>query len=78
MNDKNWSNPDDPADVKKGDRYTLVCGHSGLVVWISVDHGMICIKGVNRSCRVCGKKSSGSWVPTYHLVPIDDTTKRAV
>ena len=72
MKVKNWTNLDDLADVKKGDRYTLKCGHSGRIVWVSSDREMICVRGVNRRCQVCGNKSSGGWVPIYYLITIDD------
>lgn len=78
MNEKNRSNLDDLADKKKGDRYTLECGHNGRIVWVSSDRGMLCVRGENRRCQLCGKKSSSGWVPTYHLIPIDEIKKRAI
>ena len=57
--------------INKGDKFTLKCGHEGRVVWVSPDRKSLCVQGVRRSCRTCGKKSSGSWTPTTYLFAID-------
>ena len=63
---------DDLVDMKKGDRFTLECGHKGRVVWVSPDRKTVGVRGVSRRCRVCGKRSSGGWVPTVYLISIDE------
>jgi len=58
------------ADLRVGDRYRLNCGHEGRIVWVSEDRKTIGVVGVNGSCRSCGKKSSGGWTPTVHLMQL--------
>ena len=53
--------------VKEGDKFTLKCGHEGRVVWVSSDGKSFGVQGVRRSCKDCGKGSSGSWTPTVYL-----------
>ena len=68
---KTWTLQDELGDVKKGDRVTLECGHSGRIVWISSNRNSICVRGVSRRCQVCGKPTSGGWVPTCYLISTD-------
>jgi hypothetical protein len=61
-----------PFNIKQGDKVKLSCGHEGKVVWVEQDEGVIAVRGVSRSCRYCGKKSMGVWVPTVHLITLRD------
>lgn len=58
--------------VKKGDSYSLKCGHEGRVIWINEKSKTIGVSGVKRSCRSCGKKTSGNWTPTVYLIQFND------
>jgi hypothetical protein len=64
--------PDDLVDMEKGDRFTLECGHEGRIIWVSPDKKVFGVRGSNRSCRFCGKKTSGGWVPTVYMISIDE------
>ena len=61
--------------LKIGNKFTLECNHEGKIVWISPDEESFCVRGVNRSCRVCGKKSSGGWVPFVYLISTDEVAE---
>jgi hypothetical protein len=61
--------------AKKGDHVQLECGHEGRVIWLSADHKTIGVRGVSRRCRVCGKHSTGGWVPTCYLISISNGVK---
>ena len=60
------------ADLKVGDRYKLDCGHEGRVIWVSGDRKTTGVAGVKRSCRSCGKKTSGDWTRTVYLIQFND------
>ena len=72
---KIWTMLDDLVDVKKGDRFTLECDHEGRIIWISSDRETICVRGINRRCKICGKSTSGGWVPTCYLISVNDVKK---
>ncbi len=61
----------DHFNLKKGDHYKLKCGHEGRVIWINSDETVFGVRGSNRSCQSCGKKTSGGWVPTVYLITAD-------
>jgi hypothetical protein len=54
--------------MKKGDRYSLPCGHDGKVIWVNPDETSFCVQGTKRSCQLCGKKSVGTWTPTVYTI----------
>ena len=62
----------DRPSMKVGDRYRLACGHEGRVVWISPTMDRFAVKGVKRSCRTCGKRTSGEWSPSVYLLSGDE------
>lgn len=57
--------------MQKGDHYQLKCGHEGRVIWVSSNETVYGVRGSSRSCQSCGKKTSGGWVPTIHLITLD-------
>ena len=57
--------------MKYGDNFKLECGHDGKVIWMSPDNKTIGVRGVRRSCRICGKKSAGSWTPNVYIFELD-------
>jgi NMD protein affecting ribosome stability and mRNA decay len=61
----------DHFNLKKGDHYKLKCGHEGRVIWVSSNETVFGVRGSNRSCQSCGKKTSGGWVPTVYLITAD-------
>lgn len=61
--------------MKKGDFFKLECGHEGRIIWISLDQKAFGVRGSNRSCRICGKKTVGGWVPTIYMFSVDETKK---
>jgi hypothetical protein len=67
---------DDRTDLKVGDRYQLACGHEGRVVWISHNGDTFAVRGVTRSCRTCGKRTSGAWSPTVYLLSGDERAEQ--
>ncbi|UCH37657.1 MAG: hypothetical protein JSV76_00280 [Candidatus Bathyarchaeota archaeon] len=60
------------TDPKKGDRYQLECGHEGRVVWINDNEDTMAVAGTRRSCRDCGKKTTGNWTPTVYLLQLNE------
>ncbi|MHA2428600.1 MAG: hypothetical protein ACXADB_11305 [Candidatus Hermodarchaeia archaeon] len=58
-------------DYKTGDKYQLECGHHGRIVWVSENKDVMAVAGVRRSCRSCGKKTSGNWTPTAYLMQLE-------
>jgi hypothetical protein len=65
----------DGVNLKKGDLFTLKCGHKGRVIWINSDEKFFCVQGTSRSCSACGKKVSGGWVPFVHIISTDEEEK---
>ena len=57
---------------KKGEKFMLECNHEGKIVWVSQDKKTFGVKGVKRSCRICGKNPSSSWTPFVYLMVIDE------
>ena len=55
--------------------YELECGHEGRTIWISLDKKAFAVRGSSRSCQICGKKTSGGWVPTVYMFSVDETKK---
>ena len=64
----------DRAGLKVSARYRLECGHEGRVVWISPTGDTFAVKGVTRSCRICGKRTSGEWSPSVYLFSRNERT----
>jgi hypothetical protein len=60
--------------VKRGDKYTLQCGHRGTVIWVNEDGGTIAVRGVRRSCSDCGKGANTSWTPSVYLIQLEPNT----
>jgi hypothetical protein len=60
------------TDFKIGDKYNLECSHDGRIIWINENTNHIGVSGVRRSCRNCGKKTSGNWTPTVYLIQVND------
>jgi hypothetical protein len=61
------------TDLKKGDKFTLECGHKGRVVWIALDRRAYSVKGTRRGCMICGKNSSSGWVPLVYILSADES-----
>ena len=59
--------------MKYGDTVLLKCGHEGKVIWVSSDGEKIGVRGVKRSCKTCGKKTSSSWSPNVYIVSLTNT-----
>lgn len=61
------------STLKFGDAFALECNHEGKVIWVGSDGNTIGVRGVRRSCRICGKKSAGSWTPNVYIFTLDET-----
>jgi hypothetical protein len=68
---KHMSSDKESSHLTKGDRYMLECGHEGRIVWVSENSEIIGVSGVRRSCRTCGKKTSGNWSPYVYLINVE-------
>jgi hypothetical protein len=61
--------------MQKGEHFKLECGHEGRIIWVSSNKTVFGVRGSNRSCQSCGKKTSGGWVPTIYLISVDADEK---